>query len=115
MGEVRSLDSLIGNLIDNAIKYTPAEGKISVIVEQRGTKAVLVVSDNGMGIAADEQGKIFDLFYRIGDEMVRNTPGSGLGLAIVERSAKLHNAHISIHSTPQKGTIFTVTFGVDHV
>lgn len=115
MGEVRSLDSLIGNLIDNAIKYTPAEGKISVIVEQRGTKAVLVVSDNGMGIAADEQGKIFDLFYRIGDEMVRNTPGSGLGLAIVERSAKLHNAHISIHSTPQKGTIFTVTFGADHV
>ena len=107
----RSIDSMIGNLVDNAVKYTPSGGTVEVTAENRNGCPTLVVADTGIGIPEAEQGKIFDVFYRVGDEMTRSTTGSGLGLAIVRESVEFHGAHLSLHSAPGKGTVFTITFG----
>ena len=78
--------------------------------ETRAGSPTFVVSDTGIGIPAEEQGKIFDAFYRVGDEMTRSAAGSGLGLAIVKESVELHKAHLSLHSVPGRGTVFTIVF-----
>ncbi len=109
-GDRRSIDSLVGNLVDNAIKYTLPGGSVEVSAETRAGSPTFVVSDTGIGIPAEEQGKIFDAFYRVGDEMTRSAAGSGLGLAIVKESVELHKAHLSLHSVPGRGTVFTIVF-----
>jgi signal transduction histidine kinase len=110
LGDRRSLESLVGNLVDNAIKYTPSGGTVQVRLSAGEGGPVLSVSDTGVGIPLAEQSRVFEVFYRVGDEMTRSTKGSGLGLAIVRRAAEQHDAHVSLHSTPGKGTVFTVTF-----
>ena len=109
-GDRRSIDSLVGNLVDNAIKYTLPGGSVEVSAETRAGAPTFVVSDTGIGIPEEEQGKVFDAFYRVGDEMTRSAAGSGLGLAIVRESVELHKAHLSLHSVPGKGTVFTIVF-----
>jgi two-component system OmpR family sensor kinase len=87
-GDAAGLRALVSNLVDNAIRYTPAGGRIDVAVERDGGDVVLTVRDSGPGIPASERERVFDRFYRI--------PGSGLGLAIVKRVAERHDATIAL-------------------
>ena len=110
MGDYTALYSLAQNLIENAIKYTNAPGKITISVYSEEDRTVFSVADTGVGIDSSEQKNIFNDFYRVGDEMTRSTKGSGLGLAIVKRVAETHRATISLVSKLGKGSTFTVRF-----
>ncbi len=109
-GDHTALYSLVQNLIDNAIKYTPSLGSIQVILHASDDEVSLSVSDTGVGIPPAEQKNIFTDFYRVGDELTRSTKGSGLGLAIVRRVVETHKAHIQVQSRLGKGSTFTVRF-----
>lgn len=108
MADEARLYDLIHNLIDNAIKYTGDRGKITVAVDLKDNKARLTVEDNGIGIPKEDQGMIYERFYR-GDNV--NTAGVGVGLAIVKDIADLHHASIEIDSRQDKtGTRFYIYF-----
>jgi two-component system OmpR family sensor kinase len=93
MGDADNLRILLGNLIDNAIHYTPAGGRIDVSIHTAHQQVFLEIQDNGCGIPAEERTRVFDRFYR---RMGNNAPGSGLGLAIVKRIAEHHRAEIML-------------------
>ena len=93
-GNEDALRILASNLLDNAIRYTPAGGRIEVRTLQDGRCAVLEVADNGPGIAASEQERVFDRFYRGADV---EPGGSGLGLAIARQVAELHGGRVELH------------------
>ena len=84
---------LLGNLVDNAVRYTPAGGRVDVQVQSVGKDAVLTVSDTGPGIPVAERGRVFGRFQRGAQT---TAPGSGLGLAIVQRIADRHQASIDL-------------------
>lgn len=96
------------NLIDNAIKYTPAGGSITVLLEDSGDRIILRVKDTGIGIAKEHIPRIFERFYRVDKGRSRTMGGTGLGLAIVKHIVKSMNGHIEVHSEPGKGTEFAV-------
>jgi heavy metal sensor kinase len=101
---------LVFNLAENAIKYTPAGGKIGITLQQQEGLAVLEVKDNGPGIPADAQEHIFDRFYR-GDP-AREGIGTGLGLALVRSIVQLHQGQIRVSSVAGEGSCFRVTLPV---
>jgi signal transduction histidine kinase len=84
---------MLGNLIDNAIRYTPAEGNITISVAEEQNKVVLRVEDNGPGIAQHHRERVFERFYRI---LGSGQSGSGLGLAIVAEVVRRHVAEITL-------------------
>jgi two-component system phosphate regulon sensor histidine kinase PhoR len=96
------------NLIDNAIKYTPAGGSITILLEDFGDRIILRVKDTGIGIAKEHIPRIFERFYRVDKGRSRTMGGTGLGLAIVKHIVKSMNGHIEINSEPGKGTEFAV-------
>ena len=100
-GERSALFTLLGNLIDNALRYTPRGGRVDVGVERRGDQVVLSVVDDGPGIALHERERVFDRFHR-GDaaRSVGDGRGSGLGLAIVKRIAERHGARVDLLTPP---------------
>ena len=98
------------NLIDNAVKYTPEGGKISVSVEHTADGVCLQVADNGIGIPAQHQAHVFERFYRVDKSRSRATGGTGLGLAIVKHVAQVHNATIALHSKENAGTTMSIIF-----
>lgn len=95
------------NIIENAVKYTPTNGKIEVEMETIHNKAIISVKDTGVGIADDEQQKIFERFYR--GVKTDKIFGSGLGLAISRSMINLHNGEIKVNSQPNKGTTFIIS------
>ena len=107
-GDARMIQRLLSNLLDNAIKYTPAEGKVSVSLSVIGGKiATLAVSDTGAGISAGDLPRIFERFYR-GDRS-RSEPGTGLGLSLARAIARAHGGDITVESRLGEGSVFTVT------
>ncbi len=96
------------NLIDNAIKYTPQGGSVTVLLEDIGDKIVLRVRDTGIGIAKEHIPRIFERFYRVDKGRSRTMGGTGLGLAIVKHIVKSMNGHIEVYSEPGRGTEFAV-------
>jgi len=99
------LREMIDNLVDNAIKYTPPYGTVTVRL-RRGPEWIVEVEDDGIGIAAEERGQIFDRFYRV---LGTAADGSGLGLAIVKEIADLHDARIEVLPNPRgQGTLMRV-------
>ena len=92
-GDANGLRTLLANLVDNAIRYTPANGRVDASVEVRGAEVVIAIRDNGPGIAPEERERIFQRFAR-GDSP--GAPGSGLGLAIVRRIAERHGGSVDI-------------------
>mgnify|MGYP006272694429 CR=1 FL=1 len=94
------------NLIDNAIKYTPAGGKITVRVEKEGDKVYFSVKDNGMGIPQADQERIFERFYRVDKARSRVLGGTGIGLSIVRNIIKQHGSEIQVKSREGAGSEF---------
>ena len=107
-GDAHRLDQLIGNLVGNAIKYTPEGGTITLSLYQDGDWARLDVADTGMGIPAEHLPHIFERFYRVDKARSRRSGGSGLGLAIVKGIAEQHGGKVSVTSEPGKGSTFSV-------
>jgi len=97
------------NLVGNALKYTPVGGQVTVKVEE-GPGAVLVhVTDNGIGIGAEETELIFDKFYRAKDKRIASITGSGLGLALARQVVRLHGGDITVRTAIDKGSTFTMS------
>ena len=96
------------NLIDNAIKYTPRGGSVRVDLFRQGKKAVIRISDTGIGIPAEDLPHIFDRFYRVDKARSRETGGTGLGLSIVKQIVLMHDGDITASSVENEGTTFTI-------
>ncbi len=109
-GDTLLLQILINNLLDNAVKYSPKEAAIHFSLQKNTTGAILHVKDEGAGIPAEERKKIFERFYRIGNETVRKAKGTGLGLYLCKKIAADHNADITVTNNTPMGSIFTLYF-----
>ncbi len=109
-GDRFALGSLVNNLIENAIKYSDESSIINVQLNQIQDKLHLIISDQGVGIADHDLDKIFQKFYRAGNEMTRKNKGTGLGLFIVAQVAKHHQAKINVSKNNPKGTVFEIIF-----
>ena len=103
----RLLRHIFSNLLGNAVKYSAPGGLVEFELERRGTVAVGVVRDHGLGIPAPDLARLFDAFYRA--ENVRGVPGTGLGLTIVKRCVELHGGKVQVESALGAGTTVTVT------
>jgi len=101
------LQQLAGNLVDNAVKFTPPGGKVTVSLSETCNNIVFKVADSGVGIAKSDLPKIYDRFFRA--ERSRSTPGSGLGLSLVRAIVTFYDGDIDCKSKPDSGTVFTVT------
>jgi len=106
-GEKESLTILLRNLIDNAIRYTPQEGKVEMTLEQQEGGVLLRIGDSGPGIPEEQRERIFDRFYRLAGQ---DTEGSGLGLSIVKRIAELHQGSIQLGRSSLGGLSVEVRF-----
>lgn len=105
------LYEMIYNLCDNAIKYNNPGGYVHVsVLAQHGGRVDVCVEDNGIGIAPEDQERIFERFYRVDKSHSRETGGTGLGLSIVKHGAMLHDAKITLESTLEKGSKITISF-----
>lgn len=109
-GEELLLSMLFNNLIENAIKYSPKNSTIDIELEKKNNKIQFKVIDEGIGILDTEKNKIFNKFYRIGNENTRRTKGTGLGLYLCSKIANTHKATIIVTNNQPKGSIFTVIF-----
>jgi len=97
------------NLLNNAIKFTPAGGSIQLRLRAEEDKALFCIQDSGIGIAPEDQIHIFERFYKADKSRTRSQGGSGLGLAIVKTIVDLHGGEIDVESTVEKGTTFTIS------
>jgi signal transduction histidine kinase len=104
------LPLLFNNLIENAIKYSPANKPVHVLLQQINNSIRFIVMDEGVGIPETEKAKIFQKFYRSGNESNRKTKGTGLGLYLSEKIAEDHNTTIKVTENYPQGSIFTVDF-----
>jgi heavy metal sensor kinase len=102
------IKQVVVNLLDNAIKYTPRGGRVSLSVHRDGDFAVLDVTDNGVGIPAAALTRVFNRFYRVDESRSRERGGAGLGLAIVKSICIAHGAQVQVTSTPGQGSRFRV-------
>ena len=108
-GDIELLEQAFSNIIDNGMKYTPRGGSITIKSREEGDVVKMSVSDTGIGIPEDQIPHIFERFYRVDREQSRRLGGTGLGLAITHWIIRAHNGEISVTSTVDKGTEFTIT------
>jgi len=111
-GEELLLEMMMSNLIENAFKYSPKESPVTISLYSNVKGIHFSVKDEGPGIAEEERNKIFDKFYRVGNEATRTAKGTGLGLYLCKQIAKDHNADIAVDDNGVKGSVFTVNFKV---
>lgn len=109
IGDSEELGRVVDNLVDNAVKYTPTGGQVTVTVEKDAQEMRVVVTDTGLGIAPADLSKLFSAFSRSTDPTVLSIPGTGLGLPIAQRIAQSHGGDIHVASTPGVGSTFTLT------
>lgn len=107
LGDEEQLYRLIANLINNAIQYTP-RGEIKVLLSRDDRHALVQVQDTGIGIAPEDQPRLFDRFYRVNRDRSRHTGGAGLGLAIASAIAQAHQGSLQVQSTLGQGSTFTL-------
>jgi heavy metal sensor kinase len=107
-GDTRLIQRMIANLLDNAIKYTPAGGSIEMTVSTVDDAAAIKVKDTGIGISEKDMPRIFERFYRC--DPSRSEAGIGLGLSFARAIARAHGGDIKVASTPDQGSTFSVTF-----
>lgn len=109
-GDTRMIQRMVANLLDNAIKYTPAGGAVTIALREKEGRQVITVEDTGIGIFPEELPRIFERFYR-GDRS-RSQEGSGLGLSLARAIARAHGGDLTAASVPHQGSTFTVTLPV---
>ncbi|REE56303.1 phospho-acceptor domain-containing protein [Paenibacillus taihuensis] len=109
-GDPERLKQLVYILLDNAIKYTPEGGKVDVGLDPNPRQWRIIVRDSGIGIAKEDQPRIFDRFYRVEKHRSREEGSAGLGLAIAKQIIIAHRASIALESEPGKGSTFSVEF-----
>jgi signal transduction histidine kinase len=107
-GQRDRLREVLVTLVDNAIKYTPAGGHVSIAVERHSRRATVTISDTGAGIPAESLKNIFERFYRVDKARTRDDGGTGLGLAIARHMVLAHGGDIKMESTEGKGTRVTI-------
>src|SRR5262249_45835382 len=112
-GDPARLRQVLYNLLDNAVKYTPATGRVDVTVAARGSSALLAVADTGEGIAPEHVPHIFERFYRVDKARTRAQGGTGLGLSIARSIVTAHGGKIDVVSAPGQGAVFTVVLPLD--
>jgi heavy metal sensor kinase len=108
LGDETALRRLGDILLDNAFKYTPSPGTVHLSLEHKGDSAVIAVEDSGVGVAEEDQGKIFERFYRIDKSRSHAQGGAGLGLAIAQWIVLQHRGSIAVVSRPGSGAVFRV-------
>ena len=108
LADVRGMEEVFTNLINNAINYSPDGGEVMVSAESQGDFLEVRISDRGVGIEPDEIPKIFEQFYRVKHPKTRHVIGTGLGLPIVKGIVEAHRGSVTVESTPGKGSIFRV-------
>ena len=96
------------NLLDNAIKYSPEGGTVVVALEETTDEVVILVSDEGAGIAREHLPRLFERFYRVDKARSRDLGGTGLGLAIVKHIAHAHGGRVSVASDVGRGSTFRI-------
>ena len=106
----RYIYELIYNLVDNAIRYNKENGRITITLHETNNKYVIAVEDTGIGIAPEDQFRIFERFYRVDKSHSRQTGGTGLGLSIVKRVVLYHHGKIRLSSKLGVGSTFTISF-----
>jgi signal transduction histidine kinase len=107
-GDGARLRELFMNLLDNAIRYTPAPGTVSVSLRREGQMAVVAITDTGVGIPSEDIPFIFERFYRVDKSRSRAWGGAGLGLAICQHIAEAHGGRIEVESQVGMGSTFSV-------
>ena len=100
----------INNLIDNAIKYSPKDSIVSIVLYQQQKSITLMVKDQGKGIDVTEKKKVFEKFYRIGNKATKEAKGTGLGLFLTKKIALQHDASIFVVDNTPTGSNFTIVF-----
>ncbi|MCF7928439.1 MAG: hypothetical protein K9L68_05665 [Spirochaetales bacterium] len=109
-GNPRLLGQVIGNLVDNAVKYNRPGGKVDIELSEYENEAVIMITDTGIGIPEKFQNRIFERFYRVDKTRSVNVGGTGLGLAIVRHIVQLHGGSVEVESEPGRGSCFRVVF-----
>jgi len=108
LGDRQSLSQMVDNLLDNAVKYTPAGGRVDVQLTAVAEQICLQVADTGIGIDNLAQQRIFERFYRVDKARSRDLGGTGLGLSIVKNIAEQHGGSVQLESELGAGSTFTV-------
>lgn len=108
------IERMIGNLVSNAVRYTPIGGRVLVDARKRGNDVLIEVRDNGMGIAPEHQAAIFAEFYQVGNAAREHNKGLGLGLSIVDRLARALKIKVTLHSRLGEGTNFSLLVPAGH-
>jgi len=104
----RAMQRLLAILLDNAVKYTPPPGIVELLLEARDEKAVITVRDSGIGIATEDQTRIFERFYRVDKARSRELGGAGIGLAIADWIVQQHRGSVTVQSSIGNGSTFYV-------
>lgn len=108
LADRNAIASVFANLIDNAIKYTPAGGTVRVTIDQGPDQVAISVADTGIGIAPEHEQAVFEEFFRVRDRHTAAIPGTGLGLCVVKHFVELHHGRIFLRSVPGQGSRFDV-------
>jgi two-component system phosphate regulon sensor histidine kinase PhoR len=107
-----AIQQALVNLLDNAIKFSPAGSSVKTSLSQDGHHCTLAVRDEGPGIPKEEQSRIFERFYRLGDELRRETQGTGIGLSLVKAIADAHGGSVRLQSEAGKGSRFILSIPI---
>ena len=111
-GEREALRQVVGNLVDNAIKYTPSGGRVDVVLAARGERLRLEVRDTGIGLSPEDCDRVFERFYRVDRARSRELGGTGLGLSIVKNTVKGLGGEVGVESELGRGSTFWVELPV---
>lgn len=108
IGDPERLSQLLYILLDNAIKYTPADGQVKLTISREGSALSIAVQDTGIGIKSEDLDHIFERFYRADKARSRQMGGHGLGLSIAKWIVETHKRSIEVSSKPNEGTTFVI-------
>jgi signal transduction histidine kinase len=111
-GDERKVKQVLLNLLSNALKFTPDGGRVDVKARRDADNIVVTVHDTGIGIAAEDQGAVFEEFRQVGRHYTNKQEGTGLGLALTRKFVELHGGRIWLESEPGKGSTFTFTIPI---
>lgn len=108
LADAYGISSVLGNLLENAVKYIGDGSHVELAICERGADVHIEVRDDGVGISDEEKARIFDKFYRVGNEDTRSTKGTGLGLYIVHEVVRAHGGSVEVRDHAPRGTVFAV-------